>query len=141
MFMTAIPEAESPPPLREDDLAYTPTARSVTLARRRAVRLVAEWGYPELAPDVGLVVSELTSNALLHGCLRDRLFRVRLALGVRTLRVEVSDPRGERAPEVRDAGDDEQFGRGLCVVASLVERWGIVPRTVGKTVVAEFALK
>ncbi|WP_324607233.1 hypothetical protein [Streptomyces rimosus] len=54
----------------EDKLDYTPTARSVSLARRRAARLVAEWGQEGIAGDVALIVSELASNALLHGTLR-----------------------------------------------------------------------
>lgn len=64
----------------EDKLDYTPTARSVSLARRRAARLVAEWGQEGIAGDVALIVSELASNALLHGTLRGRLFRVRLVM-------------------------------------------------------------
>ncbi|WP_317987169.1 hypothetical protein [Streptomyces kanamyceticus] len=35
-----------PAVLREDRLDYTPQARSVGLARRRAARLVTEWGAP-----------------------------------------------------------------------------------------------
>ncbi|MGC9499074.1 ATP-binding protein [Streptomyces sp. WG7] len=131
-----------PPPVplpHEDLLDYTPTQRSVPLARRRAARLVAGWGQPGLAGDVALVVSELMTNALLHGSLRGRLIRVRLTLDHRTLRVEVSDPRGERLPRPRPAEDvDEQFGRGLLLVGALTARWGWEPRTIGKTVYAEW---
>ncbi|MFJ2261216.1 ATP-binding protein [Streptomyces sp. NPDC087844] len=132
--------AEVPPVLREDSLDYTPLARSVTLARRRAARLVAEWGHPALAGDVAVVVSELLSNALLHGSLRDRLIRVRISLTAAALRVEVSDPRGERLPWPRPVEDTDQFGRGLLLVAALADRWGVEPRSVGKTVYAEWAL-
>ncbi|WP_405615098.1 ATP-binding protein [Streptomyces sp. NBC_01508] len=110
------------------------------LARRRAGRLVGEWGWPGLAGSAGLLVSELATNALLHGCLRDRLFRVRLQLTSATLRIEVSDPRGERLPRLRLPEDDECFGRGLLIVAELADRWGVEPRTVGKTVWAECRL-
>ncbi|MFE9534269.1 ATP-binding protein [Streptomyces sp. NPDC006691] len=123
-----------------DCLDYTPTARSVSLARRRAAALVAAWGHPELAGDAALLVSELATNALLHGCLRDRLFRVRLTLGASALRIEVSDPRGEAHPCPRVAADDEQFGRGLLLVGVLADRWGTESRTVGKTVFAELAI-
>ncbi|WP_077801118.1 ATP-binding protein [Streptomyces sp. JHA26] len=131
-----------PPPaplLHEDLLDYTPTQRSVPLARRRTARLVAEWGQAGLAGDVALVVSELMTNALLHGSLRGRLIRVRVTLGHRTLRVEVSDPRGERLPRPRPVADAEgQFGRGLLLVGALASRWGWEPRSVGKTVYAEW---
>lgn len=83
---------------------------------------------------------ELATNALLHGCLRDRLFRVRLTLTTVSLRIEVSDPRGERKPSPRVAEEHESFGRGLGIVAELADRWGVEPRTVGKTVWAECGL-
>ncbi|MEU3369548.1 ATP-binding protein [Streptomyces sp. NPDC006660] len=127
-------------PAYEDCLDYTPDARSVSLARRRTAALVVAWGHPELAGDAALLVSELATNALLHGCLCDRLFRVRLTLGATALRIEVTDPRGESAPRPRAAADDEQFGRGLLLVGALADRWGIEPRAVGKTVYAELAL-
>ncbi|WP_063896453.1 hypothetical protein [Streptomyces prasinus] len=68
----AAPEPESPPApvAHEDLLTYTPTQRSVPLARRRAARLVTEWGQPALSGDVALVVSEPMTNALLHGSLK-----------------------------------------------------------------------
>ncbi|MEV6499315.1 ATP-binding protein [Streptomyces prunicolor] len=117
-----------------------PLARSVTLARRRTARLVTEWGHPALAGDVALVVSELMTNALLHGSLRDRLIRVRIIVTGVTLRVEVSDPRGERLPSPCPVGDTDQFGRGLLLVGALAHRWGWEPRSVGKTVYAEWVL-
>ncbi|MFJ2705983.1 ATP-binding protein [Streptomyces sp. NPDC087428] len=143
--MTAAQEkapASTPEPvLQEDRLDYTPTARSVHLCRRRAVRLVTEWGYPNHVGEVALLVSELATNALLHGSVRGRLFRVHLLLTATTLRIEVSDPRGERLPAVREAGDDDCYGRGLLIVARLADRWGVEPRTVGKTVFAELVLR
>ncbi|WP_405879793.1 ATP-binding protein [Streptomyces sp. NBC_01384] len=131
---------EAPPVLHEDRLDYTPLARSVTLARRRAARLVTEWGHPALSGDVALVVSELMTNALLHGSLRDRLIRVRITATDSVLRVEVSDPRGERLPCPRAAEGTDQFGRGLLLVGALAHRWGSEPRSIGKTVYAEWDL-
>ncbi|MFD7426828.1 ATP-binding protein [Streptomyces sp. NPDC059818] len=143
--MTAAQEkapASTPEPvLQEDRLDYTPTARSVHLCRRRAVRLVTEWGYPNHVAEVALLVSELATNALLHGSVRGRLFRVHLALTATTLRIEVSDPRGERLPAVREAQGDDCYGRGLLIVDRLADRWGVEPRTVGKTVFAELVLR
>ncbi|MEV5600071.1 ATP-binding protein [Streptomyces sp. NPDC052299] len=136
--------AEAPhdnPPLHEDRLDYTPTARSVTLARRRAARLVTAWGHPQRAGEVALLVSELATNALIHGSLRGRLFRVHLTVTGGAIRIEVSDPRGERLPGLREAGQDECYGRGLVLVDAVADRWGVEPRTVGKTVFAEIALQ
>jgi anti-sigma regulatory factor (Ser/Thr protein kinase) len=135
------PPTDAHPLHHEDQLDYTPVPRSVALARRRTARLVTEWGYAPLAPDVALVVSELMTNALLHGSLRDRLIRLRLTHARSALRVEVSDPRGERLPCARDATGDDQFGRGLLLVGALADDWGVHPRLgVGKTVWAEWGL-
>ncbi|MFE9779493.1 ATP-binding protein [Streptomyces sp. NPDC005775] len=135
------PEPESELPLHEDRLDYTPTARSVTLCRRRAARLITEWGHPDRAGEAALLVSELATNAILHGCMRGRLFRVHLTLTAAILRIEVTDPRGERLPGPRVAGADDCYGRGLLIVAQLADRWGVEPRTVGKTVFAELTLR
>ncbi|WP_393059205.1 ATP-binding protein [Streptomyces sp. LN549] len=140
--MTAAQEIPTPEPSpHEDRLDYTPTARSVTLARRRAARLVTEWGHPHHAGEAALLVSELATNALLHGSMRGRLFRVHLTLTPTTLRIEVSDPRGERLPGLREAGADDCYGRGLLIVAQLADHWGVEPRTVGKTVFAELTVR
>jgi anti-sigma regulatory factor (Ser/Thr protein kinase) len=125
------------PSLRYDRLDYTPFPQSVTLARRRTQRLVGEWGHPELAADTGLLVSELGGNAVLHGALRDRLFRVELTLDGDVLRVSVSDPKGESLPSPRVPGDGDMFGRGLVIVGEVADRWGVSPLTVGKAVWCE----
>ncbi|MFE3739986.1 ATP-binding protein [Streptomyces sp. NPDC059134] len=131
----------SEPVLYEDRLNYTPVAGSVSLARHRTSRLIAQWGHPELVWATGLVVSELGTNALLHGCLRDRFFQVAVVLRSTVFRIEVSDPRGERLPVLRAAGEGECFGRGLALVVQVTDRWGTEPRVVGKTVYAEIDLK
>jgi hypothetical protein len=123
--------------LHYDRLDYTPFPKSVTLARRRAHRLLTDWGHPELAADTALLVSELGGNAVLHGCLRDRLFRVELTLTERALRIDVSDPKGEVLPIPRHASDDDMFGRGLLIVGEVADRWGVCERAVGKSVWCE----
>ncbi|MFE1476012.1 ATP-binding protein [Streptomyces cyaneofuscatus] len=142
--MTAAQETSAPAPepvLREDRVDYTPTARSVSLSRHRAARLVLQWGHPGMAGDAALVVSELATNALLHGAIRGRLFRVHLTLTEFVLRVAVSDPRGERLPCLRRPDNDDCYGRGLLIVAQLADRWGVEPRTVGKSVFAELSVR
>jgi hypothetical protein len=79
----------------------------------------------------------LCTNALLHGCLRDRLFRVETSLTGNALRVAVTDPRGERLPYIPTPVADDQFGRGLLIVRALANRWAVEKLTVGKTVWAE----
>ncbi|MFF0789614.1 ATP-binding protein [Streptomyces spiralis] len=59
---------------------------------------------------------------------------VQIAAG--RVRVEVSDAHGERLPKARDAGTDEDGGRGLLLVSSLAKEWGTAlrPGAPGKTV-------
>jgi len=79
----------------------------------------------------------LCTNALLHGCLRDRLFRVETSVIGNALRVAVTDPRGERLPYPQTSTHDDQFGHGLLIVRTLAARWAVEKLTVGKTVWAE----
>ncbi|MFE2290803.1 ATP-binding protein [Streptomyces sp. NPDC059452] len=142
--MTAAQEISTPAPepvLRKDRVDYAPTARSVSLSRHRTARLVLQWGRPGMAGDAALLVSELATNALLHGAVRGRLLRVDLTLTASALRVAVSDPRGERLPRLREPGSGDCYGRGLLIVAQLADRWGVEPRTVGKSVFAELSVR
>lgn len=127
-------------PTRYDVRNYPPRQDSVPAARRRAAWLAVAWGQPGLASDMALLTSELTTNALLHGPVWDRYLRVEVELSGAVLRVAVTDPKGERRPELRTAGDDDQYGRGLQIVSLLSERWGASDRVVGKTVWAELAI-
>jgi anti-sigma regulatory factor (Ser/Thr protein kinase) len=92
---------------------------------------------------VGLLVAELASNAVRHGRVPGRNFRLRLALvaAARTIRIEVSDAREDRLPVRPQAPSaEEETGRGLLLVELLATRWGVTPRhPVGKTVWAECA--
>lgn len=125
---------------RHDVRNYPPRQDSVPKARRHSAWLAVAWGRPELAADAALLTSELTTNALLHGSVWDRYFRVEIKLTGAVLRIEVTDPKGERRPEPRAAVTDyDQFGRGLHIVKALAQTWGCSDRVVGKTVWAELA--
>ncbi|MDF3140693.1 MULTISPECIES: ATP-binding protein [unclassified Streptomyces] len=126
---------------RYDAVSYTPFPLNVPLARRHVARLAVDWGHPHAAGDAALLASELCTNALLHGCLRDRLFRVETSLTGTALRVAVTDPRGERLPYSHPSTTDDQFGRGLLIVRTLADRWSVEKLTVGKTVWAELDVR
>ncbi|MEV7616734.1 ATP-binding protein [Streptomyces sp. NPDC089799] len=126
-----------PPPTRHDVRNYPPRQESVPTARRRAAWLAVVWGQPHLAADVALLASELTTNALLHGSVEDRYLQVEVSLRGASLRIAVSDPKGERRPEPRTPHPGEQFGRGLRIVGATAHRWGVDERCIGKTVWAE----
>ncbi|MFD7893603.1 ATP-binding protein [Streptomyces sp. NPDC059743] len=95
--------------------------------RRAGVARVRAWGLGELAGDVGLLLSELVTNALRYG--RGDQVGVRLRLtGLGMLRIEVDD--GSPVPaRIRTARQGDEGGRGLLVVDAVVaERggdWGV----------------
>ncbi|MBP2402759.1 ATP-binding protein [Streptomyces syringium] len=138
---------ELPSPLQYDRMNYPSSLQCVTIARRHIARLVDVWGYPEAADDAAALLSELAGNAVQHGRLRGRLFQVELTVTQAvtraeavTLRIAVSDARGETLPRPRHATPEDEFGRGLLIIRTLATRWGVARRTVGKTVWCELDL-
>ena len=107
----------------------------VPWARHELLALL-EHAHVASDPDcVGLVVTELLTNALLHG--REPV-EVRASTTRHKLRIEVHDS-SEAVPQQRDADPSDVTGRGLMLVAGLVERWGVDQSGNGKYVWAEFA--
>ncbi|MEU1054298.1 ATP-binding protein [Streptomyces sp. NPDC005876] len=115
---------------------YRRERRSVPAAREFTRRALDDWGARRRADDVVLCVSELTTNALLHGVPPGRGFLLRLlAYDDGLVRVEVHDS-GGGVPAVREPGEG---GRGLLLVSVLADKWGVGERSPGKTVWCEFA--
>ncbi|QOV47234.1 ATP-binding protein [Streptomyces chromofuscus] len=114
------------------------TRRGARLARLLAERQLEEWGtYVEGSAHV---VAELAANAVTHGRVPGRDFRLTLLLRADgTLRVEVTDARGDRVPRIGDPGGEcAESGRGLLLVSAYAGRWGVDGAPAGgKTVWAE----
>ncbi|MFA1537997.1 ATP-binding protein [Actinomadura monticuli] len=97
-----------------------------------ARRFVGEWFWDRGFEDVHtaqLIVSELVTNALLHGeppivvrVVRDE------ADGLPVIQVEDC---GDGEPCVQEESDTAIGGRGLLLVAALAEEWGTDPLTGG----------
>ncbi len=135
------------------------TRRGARLARLLAVQQLDAWGWPpdnDCVRAAELVVAELAANAVLHGRVPGRGFRLGLALVPVTprasvLRIDVTDPRGDLLPPsgavpadapagVPVALGDAQ-GRGLLLVSALSVNWGFIPEPAGaKTVWAVVGL-
>ncbi|MEW2293327.1 ATP-binding protein [Streptomyces sp. NPDC006743] len=112
-------------PLRHFDVLLSPTPRGARLARLLATEQLRTWGLP-LDP-ARLVVAELANNAATHGRVPGRNFQLLLYVVGRTLRIEVTDTRGERLPHRHPADPTAESGRGLALVAALADRWGVIP--------------
>lgn len=120
--------------------AYTETLPRVAASVHRARRLVRlaldVWGLTGVQDDAELIVSELLTNAVLHAR-RDSVRVTAMRLGERRVRVAVVDLSCDR-PAARAAGDDQESGRGLDIVATPSGgRWGVEPLPWGKRVWAE----
>ncbi|MCX4740737.1 ATP-binding protein [Streptomyces antibioticus] len=90
---------------------------------RRIVRAsLNRWGRPELIEDTELLLTELATNALRHGS--GRSICVRVSAQDDTLKIQVTDGSPTR-PELRHAALDDEGGRGLLLVESLAEEWGV----------------
>ncbi|TLS47324.1 ATP-binding protein [Streptomyces montanus] len=126
-------------------LHFTQLLSAARLARLLTTHQLTEWGWPPYcttSESAALVVGELAANAVTHGRVRGRCFRLTLAMDAPdTLRVEVADLRGDRRPQPRTGTAPAaldltaESGRGLLVVDALAARWGTAPYPPsGKTV-------
>ncbi|MGW7465883.1 ATP-binding protein [Streptomyces xantholiticus] len=125
---------------------FSSTPLGARLARHLALHQLHAWGVPhgsDASDTVALLVAELAANAVTHGRVPGRDFELRLTRTSHTLRIEVSDTRGERRPPAhltvpRPLADS---GRGLLLVEALADRWAVLDRVpVGKTVRVELDL-
>ncbi len=112
-----------PAPVRRFSVQLSSTRRGARLARLLATEQLRAWGLP--LENAGQIIAELASNAAVYGRVPARDFRVALTAGGEVLRIEVSDTRGDRLPEVRRPEGDDETGRGLLIVAALADRWGV----------------
>ncbi|MFE4265010.1 ATP-binding protein [Streptomyces sp. NPDC056883] len=117
-----------------------PRARaSVRAARQFVGDTLGEWGVSERRGDIRLCVSELATNAVLHGVPLGREFSVRLEWEGGIVTVEVRDS-GPGRPVVKQPDLGARCGRGLWLVEELADEFQIRDERVGKTVWAGFKL-
>ncbi|MFB6504647.1 MULTISPECIES: ATP-binding protein [unclassified Streptomyces] len=123
------------------------TRRGARLARLLGVTELRSWDAPQdLTERAEIVIAELASNAVLHGFVPGRSFRLTLTFDAPSgrLRVDVTDARGERPPrfpcEDAASGALRTGGRGLALVAAFSDRWETLPHPPsGKTVRVELS--
>jgi anti-sigma regulatory factor (Ser/Thr protein kinase) len=112
---------------------FEPVPESASLARDLVRRLQVAGDTLEA---LMLIVSELATNAIRHARTR---FNVALEHRGEAIRVKVTDT-APGLPELRDPAPTELGGRGMLIVSTVADRWGVEPQPVGKTVWAEVTL-
>lgn len=100
-------------------------------AREFVRRCLQPWVGDELLDDALVVASELVTNAVMHAGTTSELV-VRVDPDLVELRLSDGDPRTPRRRTL--VGGLPAQGRGLVVLSSLSERWGVDERADGKTV-------
>jgi anti-sigma regulatory factor (Ser/Thr protein kinase) len=99
---------------------------SVRIARRSLGARLSAWSLPgELCADAVLLVSELATNAVRHTLSARILCGIGLVTdGLLRLEVHDHDHTGGDLPRC-EPGPDDEGGRGLLLVESLADAWGV----------------
>ena len=107
-----------------DDLSLNlpPDLSAPGVARAAAARHLAGKISPERLSELSLVISELVTNASVHG-VGQVVFRLRL--DHRMVRGEVIDQGAGFVHEMGARAPEDLGGRGLLVVDALTSRWGV----------------
>lgn len=116
------------------------TPAEVAESRRRVLTEVRSWDVhldEDTTYTLELLVSELVSNAVIHA--GGVLITVGTYLQRNRLFVEVHDA-SSQTPKIHTAGDDDETGRGLPLVAALARRHGWQRTLHGKRCWAELEL-
>ncbi|MFD7213141.1 ATP-binding protein [Streptomyces cyaneofuscatus] len=113
------------------------TAYAVSDARHQVVAGVHGWGFPaesDMVETLALVASELLTNAVQHATQGPISVTVRLTDD--RVRIEVCDASSVR-PKAGLPGPDDEYGRGLFIVAALALDHGVETSASGKRCWAE----
>jgi anti-sigma regulatory factor (Ser/Thr protein kinase) len=117
--------------------AFAPTEGSVRAARRFVIATIVD-APSEVRDSVSLMVSELSTNAMVHG---GGGYEVIVSRTDHRVLVSVSDS-GGGTPVLQSPGSSEPHGRGLRIVDALSDEWGISPTSDdGKSVWFQMALR
>jgi anti-sigma regulatory factor (Ser/Thr protein kinase) len=106
--------------------AFPGAPESVPTARHFVADAVADIPK-EISERAALLVSELATNAIKHG---GTDFEVLVERTPDEIYIEIADS-GSGSPTVRRALPQDSSGRGLHIVESLADKWGVRPANSG----------
>jgi PAS domain S-box-containing protein len=105
---------------------------TIAEARHFVQEHLERWQVPDaVLRDLELVTSELVTNAMVHG---GAPVDVRLQLDGARVVLEVQDDAASSVPRPQDPDDDDEHGRGLRIVETLSDEWGMRSTERGKCV-------
>ncbi|NJQ00835.1 ATP-binding protein [Streptomyces zingiberis] len=116
---------------------------SVRQARQAVAATLPRALHPHLGDDLGLLTSELVTNAIRHGARSEDENLIELVLWPADGHywLAVSDP-GTGNPVLTHPPADSEHGRGLLLVDTLATTWTVRPRPVrGTSVIAGFSFR
>jgi hypothetical protein len=122
---------DAPPAVVHRHVSLPNFSGACVIARSAAVAACQDWELPDLAPNAGLISSELVLNALEHARCAPQM-----TLTLRNTEITISIRDGLRCipprPQLRCVG--QPGGWGLLMVTALATRWGVTVHDDGKTV-------
>ena len=128
MLVACVPEVREHEPAT---LSIADDVRAVHQARAFTVATLDQWALPAtLARDAILLVSEMVTNAIVHG---RAPIQLRLRRAREALLLEVDDTATAVPRKLRPTAEDIH-GRGLQLVAMMADEWGSRPTPGGKSV-------
>lgn len=107
-----------------------PQPESVAVARREVRAVLADWDADRFEWEVSQLVTELVTNVVLHARTG---FDLSMELDRDRLRLEVRDA-SPRLPRPRRFSRESTTGRGMRLVETLAQSWGVERGDGGKTV-------
>ncbi|MFF3276932.1 ATP-binding protein [Streptomyces chrestomyceticus] len=118
--------------------SFPAAPESVGRARTFADRTLASWGLEARADDIRLCVSELATNAVIHGSVPGQGFTLTVTAEYDAVCIEVRDASPRRI-QLRHPTSIDTTGRGLHLVGALSDEWGVSElNAAGKAVWSRF---
>ena len=127
----AAPTTASPPSV---SLLIPGGPAAARQARRAVLERLGEYVGGEVANDLGVVISELVTNSVVHaGVGPGRYLHVTAGVVENRLLIAVGDRGSHTVPRLSDLRDDDPEGLGLRLVDRLAHSWGVARDGTGRT--------
>ncbi|WP_322767508.1 ATP-binding protein [Frankia sp. Cr1] len=121
----------SPPERSQLTIQLPAVPQSAAKARAALAEMLLRMQLADLVDDASLLVSEMVTNAIIHGS-GDQILRADFTAG--RLRVTVDDQNSTLISRQSDTREEDERGRGLMLVDALAHAWGVEAMPTGKRV-------